>query len=165
MIKAIVCVSENWAIGKNNGLIFNLKQDMKFFSKTTTNHIVVMGENTLLSLPGGQPLKNRINLVLCPEGHVYEGCFCFHTLESLLGYINLVVGGQDVYVIGGGMMYRSMLPYCDEVLVTKVKEYIPDAQVFFPNLDTDPNFEVVNTSETLKEDNKLFNFVTYKKVK
>ena len=62
-------------------------------------------------------------------------------------------------------MYRSMLPYCDEVLVTKVKEYIPDAQVFFPNLDTDPNFEVVNTSETLKEDNKLFNFIIYKKVK
>lgn len=165
MIRAIVCVSENWAIGKNNGLIFNLKQDMKFFSKTTTNCTVVMGENTLLSLPGGQPLKNRINLVLCPEGHTYEGCFCFHTLESLLGYIKLIVGDQDVYVIGGGMMYRSMLPYCDEVLVTKVKEYIPDAQVFFPNLDLDPNFEIVGTSETFKEDNKLFNFVTYEKVK
>lgn len=165
MIRAIVCVSENWAIGKNNGLIFNLKQDMKFFSKTTTNHTVVMGENTLLSLPGGQPLKNRVNLVLCPEGHVYKGCFCFHTLESLLGYIKLVVGDQDVYVIGGGMMYRSMLPYCNEVLVTKVKEYISDAQIFFPNLDINEDFEVVATSETFEENNKFFNFLTYEKVK
>jgi len=164
VIRAIVCVSENWAIGRNNDLVFHLKKDMKFFTENTLNKVVVMGENTLLSLPGGKPLKNRINLVLCPEGHVYGGCFCFHTLESLLGYINLVVGNQDVYVIGGGMMYRSMLPYCDEVLVTKVKEYIPDAQVFFPNLDTDPNFELVNTSDTLEEDGKLFNFVTYKKV-
>ena len=164
MIRAIVCVSENWAIGRNNDLVFHLKKDMKFFTENTLNKVVVMGENTLLSLPGGKPLKNRLNLVLCPGGHVYEGCFCFHTLESLLGYIKLVVGDRDVYVIGGGMMYRSMLFYCDEVLVTKVKEYIPDAQVFFPNLDEDPNFEIVNTSDTLEEDGKLFNFVTYKKV-
>ena len=163
MIKSIVCVSENWAIGKNNDLIFNLKQDMKFFSKTTTNNIVVMGENTLLSLPGGKPLKNRINIVLCPEGHVYEGCLCFHTLESLLGYVRTIPTDQDIYVIGGGMMYRSMLPYCDEVLVTKVKEYVPDAQVFFPNLDMDQNFEIISISDTLKEDNKLFNFVTYRR--
>ena len=167
MIRAIVCISENWGIGRNNNLIFNLKQDMKFFTKMTTDNIVVMGERTLLSLPGGKPLKNRTNLVLCPEGHEYEGCLCFHSLDALLDYIKIrtAIADRDIYVIGGGMMYRSMLPYCEEIFVTKVKEYVPDAQVFFPNLDADPNFEIVNTSDTLEEDGKLFNFVTYKKVK
>lgn len=165
MIKAIVCVSENWAIGRNNDLVFHLKKDMKYFTETTLNKVVVMGENTLLSLPGARPLKNRVNIVLCPEGHEYEDCICFHELEPLLTYISILAKDHDIFVIGGGMMYRTMLSYCDEVLVTKVKEYIPDAQVFFPNLDINEDFEVIATSETFEENNKFFNFLTYEKVK
>lgn len=165
MIKAIVCVSENWAIGRNNDLVFHLKKDMKFFIENTLNKVVVMGENTLLSLPGAKPLKNRVNIVLCPEGHEYEDCICFHELEPLLTYISILAKDHDIFVIGGGMMYRTMLPYCQEVLVTKVKEYIPDAQVFFPNLDINEDFEVIATSETFEENNKFFNFLTYEKVK
>ena len=165
MIKSIVCVSENWAIGRNNDLIFHLKTDMKLFTKKTLHKVVVMGENTLLSLPGSKPLKNRVNIVLCPEGHEYEDCICFHELEPLRTYISILARDQDVFVIGGGMMYRTMLPYCQEVLVTKVKEYVSDAQVFFPNLDINEDFELVDTSETFEEDNKLFNFLTYKRVK
>lgn len=165
MIKAIVCVSENWAIGRNNDLVFHLKKDMKFFTENTLNKVVVMGENTLLSLPGGKPLKNRVNIVLCPEGHEYEDCICFHELEPLLTYISILTKDHDIFVIGGGMMYRTMLPYCQEVLVTKVKEYISDAQIFFPNLDINEDFEVVATSETFEENNKFFNFLTYEKVK
>ena len=63
MINAIVCVDNNWAIGKNNGLLFNIKADMKYFRETTKNTVVCMGENTLLSLPGSKPLKNRVNVV------------------------------------------------------------------------------------------------------
>lgn len=163
MIKAIVCVSENWAIGRNNDLVFHLKKDMKYFTENTLNKVVVMGENTLLSLPGGKPLKNRVNIVLCPEGHEYEDCICFHEVEPLLTYISILAKDHDVFVIGGGMMYRTMLPYCQEILVTKVKEYISDAQIFFPNLDINEDFEIVNTSSTLMEDNKLFNFVVYRR--
>jgi len=163
VIKAIVCVSENWAIGRNNDLVFHLKKDMKYFTENTLNKVVVMGENTLLSLPGGKPLKNRVNIVLCPEGHEYEDCICFHEVEPLLTYISILAKDHDVFVIGGGMMYRTMLPYCQEILVTKVKEYISDAQIFFPNLDINEDFEIVNTSSTLMEDNKLFNFVVYRR--
>lgn len=165
MIKAIVCASDNWSIGRNNDLVFHLKKDMKYFTENTLNKVVVMGENTLLSLPGSKPLKNRVNIVLCPEGHEYEDCICFHELKPLLTYISILASDQDVFIIGGGMMYRTMLPYCQEVLVTKVKEYISDAQVFFPNLDLNEDFELVDTSETFEEDNKLFNFLTYKRVK
>ena len=73
MIRAIVAVDEKWGIGKNNGLLFSLPEDMKFFRQTTSGKTVVMGYNTLLSFPGGKPLKNRVNVVLCPDGKQIEG--------------------------------------------------------------------------------------------
>ncbi len=70
MINCIVAVDRNWGIGKKNGLLFNIKADMKYFRENTKNKIVLMGENTLLSFPGSKPLKNRVNVVLCPDGYV-----------------------------------------------------------------------------------------------
>ena len=72
MIRAIVCVDKNWGIGKQNGLLFNIPEDMEYFRRTTTGHIVCMGYNTLLSLPGSKPLKNRTNIIICPEGVVVD---------------------------------------------------------------------------------------------
>ena len=61
-MKAIVAVDRNWGIGKNNGLLFRLPADMKYFREKTMGKVVVMGSNTLLSFPGGNPLKNRTNI-------------------------------------------------------------------------------------------------------
>ena len=63
-MKAIVCVDKNWGIGKNNDLLFSIPDDMKFFRETTKGKVVVMGSNTLKSFPNGNPLKNRVNVVL-----------------------------------------------------------------------------------------------------
>ena len=67
MINAIVCVDNNWAIGKKNGLLFNIKADMKYFRENTKEKVVVCGYNTLLSFPGSKPLKGRSTIVLCPK--------------------------------------------------------------------------------------------------
>ena len=67
-MKAILHCDKNWGIGRNNQLMFRLPADMKFFRETTSGKVVVMGSNTLLSLPGGKPLKNRTNIVLWPGG-------------------------------------------------------------------------------------------------
>ena len=67
-MRAIVVVDKNWGIGKNNDLLFSLPADMKHFRETTTGKVVVMGSNTLRSFPGGNPLKNRVNIVLWPGG-------------------------------------------------------------------------------------------------
>lgn len=67
-MRAIVVVDKNWGIGKNNDLLFSLPADMKHFRETTTGKVVVMGSNTLRSFPGGNPLKNRTNIVLWPGG-------------------------------------------------------------------------------------------------
>jgi dihydrofolate reductase len=160
MIVGIVCVDNKWSIGKNNDLLFRLKEDMKFFKEKTTNHIVVMGENTLLSLPGGKPLKDRINIVLCPEGHKYDGCLCVHDFDELIA--KLKVCSIDTYIIGGGMLYNSMLDYYDKVYVTKVNAD-GDGTVFFPNLDDNVNFELVNCSEDIEDNGYIINFCTYER--
>lgn len=119
MIRAIVAVDEKWGIGKKNGLLFDLPLDMKFFRETTSGKTVCMGYNTLLSFPNGKPLKNRKNIVICPEGVTGDGFIAVHDMPEMLETISKENG--DVYVIGGAYFYKSMLPYCDEVLVTKVK--------------------------------------------
>ena len=164
MIKAIVCVDEKWAIGKNNDLLFHLKKDMQFFKEKTEYSIIVMGENTLLSLPNSKPLKNRINIVLCPSEHKYTNCVCFHDFDKLVAQLKALNNDTtDIYVIGGGMLYNSMLPYYDEVYVTKVKAD-GAGTVFFPNLDTNTDFELTDCSEDIEDGSYILNFCTYKRI-
>lgn len=140
MIKAIVAAGKNWEIGKKNGLLFKLPGDMIGFKAMTMNSIVVMGENTLLSFPGGKPLKDRVNIVLCPEGREYKDCICLHDLDQVVRVTSILSLLYDVWVIGGGMMYKSMLPYCDAVIVNKVYAEDKEATVFFPNMDEQKDF-------------------------
>lgn len=147
MIRAIVAVDEKWGIGKKNGLLFDLPLDMKFFRETTSGKTVCMGYNTLLSFPNGKPLKNRKNIVICPEGVTGDGFIAVHDMPEMLETIGKEDG--DVYVIGGAYFYKSMLPYCDEVLVTKVKAD-GNAEVFFENLDEREDFELKEEGEELQ---------------
>ena len=114
---SIVAVDKHWGIGKNNGLLFDIKADMRHFVEHTRGKVVVMGSNTLRSLPGGMPLKNRVNIVLDPEGSEKDASAKGYTLvrspEELLRAA-AKYPKDEVYVIGGGMMYRTLLPYCDE---------------------------------------------------
>ena len=88
MIISILNCDKEYGIGKKNGLLFNLKEDMRFFRTTTLNHVVAMGEKTLLSFPGSKPLKNRINIVLSADTtHNYEGVINVHTFEDFLNVI------------------------------------------------------------------------------
>lgn len=170
MIKGIVAVDRNWAIGKidketkKGDLLFKLKEDMENFKCETMNKIVVMGENTLLSFPKQKPLKNRTNIVLCPEGHEYVDCYCIHNFTDLVNLIIELSKTTEVYIIGGGMMYRSMLPYYDEILVTKVDAEDPAATVFFPNLDKDDDFYISNETETIEDNGYNIKFVLYERV-
>ena len=134
MIVGIVCVDEKWGIGKKNDLLFHLKKDMQFFKNTTADSIVFCGYNTLLSFPGGKPLKGRSTIVLCPEGIERDDCFCIHDFEAAVKLVKELAKTKPVFVIGGAMLYESMMPYYDMVYVTKVLADGED-EVFFPNLD------------------------------
>ena len=162
MIRAIVAVDEKWGIGKQNGLLFDLPLDMKFFRETTSGKTVCMGYNTLLSFPNGKPLKNRKNIVICPEGVTGDGFVAVHDMPEMLEAIGKEDG--DVYVIGGAYFYKSMLPYCDEVLVTKVKAD-GNAEVFFENLDEREDFELKEEGEELQTNGYTIKFTKYKNLR
>lgn len=158
MIKAILHADREWGIGKKNDLMFSLPADMKFFRQTTSGKTVVCGENTLASFPGGLPLKNRTHIVLSPNQE-REDCIMVRSIEEALAKMKEAT--TDVYVIGGASVYRQMLPYCEEVLVTRV-DAVGGAEVFFPNLDEDENFEIIYESEKMEDNGYSIRFVTYR---
>ncbi len=157
-MKAIVAVDKKWGIGKQNDLLFNIPEDMKFFRQKTANKTVCMGYNTLLSFPNSKPLKNRVNIVLAPDGVERDDCIVVHTLEELSKELKKY---EDVFVIGGAMFYKTMLPYCEEIYVTKV-DADGEATVFYPNLDENANFEMIYESEELESNGLKIKFTTYK---
>lgn len=159
-MKAILHVDKEWGIGKNNSLMFKIPADMQFFKATTTGNIVVMGSNTLKSFPGGKPLKNRLNIVLYPEGENRDDCLIVRSLEELFAEIKKH-DPEKVYVIGGQMMYKTLLNYCTEVLVTKV-DAVGGADVFFENLDKNENFKLVYESQPQVTNGYTIRFTTYK---
>lgn len=159
-MKAIVAVDKNWGIGKKNDLLFHLSKDMAFFRQTTNGKVVVMGSNTLKSFPGGNPLKNRTNVVLFPGGEKREDCIVVDSMEELSQELK-AFNGDDVFIIGGAMFYRTMLPYCDTVYVTKVNAD-GGAEVFFENLDCLGNWYLAEVGETAEDNGYGITFTTYK---
>lgn len=159
-MKAIVAVDRNWGIGKKNGLLFSLPADMKFFRSTTLGKVVVMGSNTLKSFPGGKPLPNRKNIVLYPGGEKRDDCTVVASLVELASELEKY-DGDDVYIIGGAMFYRTMLNYCDGVLVTKV-DADGNAEVFFENLDTLDGWTLETESDPVETNGFMIKFTEYR---
>ena len=162
MINAIVCVDKNWGIGKNNDLLFSIKADMQYFRENTKEKIVVCGFNTLLSFPGSKPLKGRSTIVLCPKEIERDDCYCIHDFDEMVRLIKELSNTQEVFIIGGAMMYKSMLPYYDRVYVTHVDAVDPEATAFFPNL-VEAGFVVKSETSTQEEGDYKFKMVTYEK--
>ena len=158
-MKAIFHADKNWGIGKANDLMFTLPKDMKFFRETTNGKVVVMGLNTLRSFPSGKPLKNRTNIVLSPED-IAEDVITVHNLDELFEEIKKYPA-DEVFVIGGASVYKTLIPYCTEVLVTKV-DADGGAEVFVPNLDEDENFMLTAQSEPIEDNGYTIRFCTYR---
>ncbi len=158
MIIAIVHADREWGIGKGNDMMFSLPQDMKFFRQTTMGHTVVMGGNTLRSFPGGNPLKNRVNIVLS-RGQVRDDCIFVRSYEELKAELKKREN-EEIYIIGGGEIYRNLLPYCHVALVTKV-DTVGGAEVFFPNLDENENFVCVDKGEPIEDNGYTIQFTKY----
>lgn len=159
MITAIAAVSENWGIGKDGDLLFNITEDKKFFRRTTLNRTVIMGRKTLESLPGGKPLKDRRNIILTRNNDfVCEGAEICHSVKDALELIR----SEDAFVVGGGDIYREFLPCCEKVLITKVKS-APEADVFFPDLEGAADWRLAGQSEEYEWDGLKYSFCTYER--
>lgn len=159
----IVAVNENWGIGKDNKLLFNLPADMKHFRSITMNKVVIMGENTYLSLPK-RPLKDRKHIVLSFNKE-FDGVQMARSIDECLKLARRYKT-DDVFVCGGASIYQQMLPYCKKAYVTKIFSTRP-ADTFFPNLDLLGDWKVVFESKIMHDDNENvdFQFVEYIKSK
>ena len=158
----IVAVDKNWAIGKDNKLMWSIPADMKYFRETTKGNIVIMGRKTLESFPQGQPLANRVNIVITKNpDYKVKGAVLVHSIEEAIEESKKYEG--EVFVIGGESVYRAMLPYCDTALVTKI-DHAYDADTYFPNLDEDEGWRMTKISEEQTCFNLEYYFTVYERI-
>ncbi|KIR02727.1 Dihydrofolate reductase [Lachnospiraceae bacterium TWA4] len=155
MLKLIAAVDHQWGIGKSGDLLVSLPLDMKHFKEETMGKTVIMGRKTLESFPNHKPLPNRRNLVLTRnKNYQLEGIEVFHDINDLLS--------EDAYIIGGGEIYRQFLPYCEEASITQIRHSF-EADTFFPNLDEDSEWMLVDESNIMEEMGYHFTFRTYRR--
>ena len=132
MISIIVAIAENYAIGKKGDLLCHMPEDLKHFKQVTSGKTVLMGERTFFSLPK-HPLPNRRNIVLTDvPGKTFEGAEAVYSLEELCAKVSQE---EEAFVIGGGMVYRQMIPLADKLYITHIHHSWPDADTFFPEID------------------------------
>ena len=158
-MKLIVAVDEKWGIGKDGDLLLSIPDDMRFFREKTRRAVLVMGYNTLLSFPGGRPLKNRANIVLSRQDLVIEGAELVHSEAEAVA-----VAAKDprCLVIGGASVYRQMMPWIDTVHTTQI-DIAPASDRFFPNLEEDPAWECSDAGPWLEEGGVRYRFCTWRR--
>lgn len=170
MISAIVAVDANWGIGYNGQLLEHISNDLKRFKELTSNNTVVMGRKTWESLPN-KPLPNRFNIVLTSTPSQMEQTVntVFLTMDDFLMSLDnleesMAKYDKEVFIIGGGQIYHSLLPIYDRVYVTKIYKSHENVDSYFPNLDNDNNWKMVSASEILTNNNLTYQFCCYDRV-
>lgn len=162
-MRLIAAVDKNWGIGYNNKLLVSIPSDMKFFRKTTSGKVIVMGRKTLESFPNGLPLMNRTNIVLTSDrNYSKKGAIIVDGLDAL-GEELKKWDSEDVYVIGGESIYRQLLPLCDTAYITQIDRGF-QADTYFPNLDQDQEWEMTEMGEEQTCFDLEYRFTTYKRI-
>lgn len=160
----IVCVDSHWGIGNKGDLLVNIPADKRMFQELTMGKVVLGGRKTMEGLPGGTTLKGRTNIVLTKkQGYSYSDAIIVHSLEEARKELENYAD-EDIYIIGGEKVYREFLPYCTKAYVTKV-DFRYEADVFFPNLDEDPEWQMTHDSEEQTYYDLEYYFTIYQRVK
>lgn len=159
----IVSADNNWGIGCNNDLLYKIPADMVFFKNMTINKVVVMGRNTLSSLPNSKPLKNRTNIVVTSQKDLKaDGCVVLNSVEDVLKYIKKFKE-DEVFIIGGECVFKEFLPYCKYAYITRIDSE-KKADKFFPNLDKLKNWKMVEKSEPQNFEGLEYSYCKYENV-
>lgn len=159
-MELIVAVYDDWGIGKDGTQPVALSADRKFFRETTRGAMVIVGRKTLADFPGGRPLPNRVNVVLTRGSVDTEGVVVCHSPEEAA---ELAKTAPRAMVIGGGSIYRQMLPMCDTAYITKVHT-TPESDTFFHNLDQDPQWKLTEVLQSGEENGIGYEMCLYKRV-
>ena len=153
----IVAVYDDWGIGKDGTQPIALSTDRKFFREMTRGAMVIAGRRTIADFPGKKPLPGRVNVALTRSNVEIPGFTVCHSPEEAAA---LAKTAEKVMVIGGGSIYRQMLPFCDRAIITKV-HVTPESDTYFPNLDTHPNWELAEILQSGEEDGIAYEMCLY----
>ncbi|AQS95038.1 MULTISPECIES: dihydrofolate reductase [Polaribacter] len=162
MITVIAAIAQNYALGKDNDLIWHLPADLKRFKKVTTGHYILMGRNTFESI--GKPLPNRTTIIITRNKNYFkDGCLIANSLEEA---IEMAKEEEKIFIIGGAQIYKETIAknLADRLDITLVHKSF-EADVFFPEIDPKIWKEDSREDFTADEKNKLdYSFVSYTKV-
>ena len=155
---AIVAVYSDWGIGAGGTQPVVLKADRAQFKRVTDGKTVIVGRRTLADFPNGKPLKGRRNIVVTRQNLEIDGAFVAHGVEDAAEMCR----NDDAVVVGGASVYRDFFPLITRVFVTKI-DLCPESDSFFPNLDTLPDWQLVDGGEELYEGDIGYRFTVYER--
>jgi len=158
-MELIVAVYEDWGIGKDGTQPIALSADRKFFRETTRGAMVIVGRRTIEDFPGKKPLPGRVNVALTRSETEIPGFTVCHSPQEAAA---LAEKAECAMVIGGGSIYKQMLPMCDTAYVTKV-HCKPESDTFFPDLDADPAWRLERIVQSGEEDGIFYEMCLYKR--
>ncbi|RYY34947.1 MAG: dihydrofolate reductase [Sphingobacteriaceae bacterium] len=141
-ISIIVAIAQNYAIGKNNQLLWHMPHDLKHFKETTSGQTVIMGRKTFDSV--GKPLPRRRNIVITRQEIAIEGC---EVVQSINDAIDLCKDEEEVFIVGGAEIYRQSMDITNRIYLTIIHHDF-EADTFFPEID------YAEWKETAREDYK-----------
>ena len=159
-MELIVAVYDDWGIGRDGTQPVALSADRKFFRETTRGAMVIVGRRTIEDFPGKKPLPGRVNVALTRSNAEIPG---FTVCNSPEEAAELAKTADRAMVIGGGSIYRQMLPMCDTAYITKVHCTV-DSDTFFPNLDEDPDWTLTEVLQSGEENGIAYEMCLYRRV-
>lgn len=161
----IVSADRNWSIGKNGRPLVNIPAERQLLLKETAGKTVVMGRKTLETLPGGQPLGGRVNVILSSDpSFKARGAVVCRSMEDALEYLK-EFASEDIYILGGESIYRQFLPYCSTIHLTSI-DYVYDADLRFPlDLNRASDWELAEEGEEQTYFDLCYTFCRYERCK
>ncbi len=158
-MELIVAVYDDWGIGRDGTQPIALSADRKFFRETTRGAMVIAGRRTIADFPGQKPLPGRVNVALSRNAAEIPG---FTLCRSAEEAVALAQKAERAFVIGGGSIYRQLLPYCHTAYITKVHCTI-DSDTFFPNLDENPDWALAEILQSGQESGITYEICLYRR--
>ena len=163
IVSAIVAVAKNNVMGRNNDIPWYLPADLKYFKATTLNHHILMGRKTFQSI--GKPLPKRTNVIITRQAFfIASGCVTAQSIEHALeiAYDN---NEEEVFIIGGGEIYKQSMEYWDRLYLTEVDVEINDGDTFFPEIDFSQWDHIVKDNHKADEKNNFdYTFNIFEKI-
>lgn len=159
-ISIIVAVSKNRAIGKANRLLFDIPDDLKRFKRITRGHAIIMGQRTFESI--GKPLPERANIIITDNmNYKASGVIITHSIDEAVAEAG-VRENSEVFICGGGMIYRQFLPIADKLYLTIVDSEA-EGDTFFPDWSNDFTKEVSREEHTDEKTGVKYSWITFER--